>query len=216
MRTNYLFEKLCCASDDELEAIMQNGHMPNPDRLVGWEYDGWSTLPITKHLNMQKFRKGFIKVDNAPEGRQIKGYNSRMQTNGLNDLWLYQLKKEGSQIFRFFDVYPASEDPKANLYSNALLFNYNVGKNKLMEEPVKDYIVEATPNNSDVLIGKLYVLLDDLVDNVFGKLKLDKLKGKINGKKHLGPNYFILRKAERISSALEQEIKEKHFGEKHE
>jgi hypothetical protein len=183
-----LFKFLAQQGDDFLESLLQSGTMPDLDALVGHEYDGWSTLPVTKHLKMQKFRKGFLKLD---EDFYV-GYNSRMVTNDINEGWIYQLDKDGkAKRWRIFDVMPANTNPENNLYPNSLLFDYRTGRNlPILEETVRDFVVEVRPGDPTVLLGKMY--------NKFGK-------------RFVFPNYFILKRAERISSELEKRLRSQYF-----
>lgn len=194
---NNIFEQLACKPNEELEAIMRRGKMPDMGALAGWEYDGWNAFFLPKLAGMQKFRKGFLRMPD----KSIKGYNSIMKAGALNDLWVYKLSSNGTINKWFFEVYPAREDRKANLYPNALLFNYHTGKNNLVEESIRDYVVQAEPGNNEVLLGKMYFLLDDIVEG------MARGKAAIKAGKHIGGAYFMLKKAERISSALENEIK---------
>lgn len=192
-----IFETLACKCDNELEAIMRGGKMPDMDALAGREYDGWNAFFLPKLAGMQKFRKGFLKMPDE----SIKGYNSIMKAGALNDLWVYKLNSKGTINKWFFEVYPAREDRKANIYPNALLLNYHTGKNNLVEESIRDYVVQAEPGSNEVLLGKMYFLLDDIVEAITCG------RAPINSGKHIGGVYFMLRRAERISSALESEIK---------
>ncbi|MDD4878803.1 MAG: hypothetical protein PHO02_07300 [Candidatus Nanoarchaeia archaeon] len=196
MRNNN-FEQLACKSEGELEAIMRSGNMPDKDALAGWEYDEWISSPLAKIIGKQKFRKGFLIMPDS----SVKGYNSIMKPGELNDLWVYKLNSKGTINKLFFDVYPAIEGGKSNLYPNALLFNYNTGKNNLVEKSVRDYVVQAEPGKNEVLLGKMYFLLDDIAEGI------TQGKAALKSGKHIGGVYFMLRKAERISSALESEIK---------
>lgn len=183
-----VFKSLAHENDDMLEALLQQGTMPDPDEMAGWEYDGWSTLKISRYLKMQKFRKGFLKLDDD----YYVGYNSRMVTNGINEGWIYQLGKDGkAKRWRIFDVMPANSDAENNLYPNSLLFDYRTGRNlPVVEETVRDFVVEVRPGDSRLLLGKMY--------NKFGK-------------RFVFPNYFLLKRAERISSELEKRLRSQYF-----
>ena len=183
------FKSLAQESDDLLEARLQHGTMPDLSDMAGWEYDGWSTLKISKHLKMQKFRKGFLRLDDD----SYVGYNSRMVTNDINEGWIYQLDKDGkAKRWRIFDVVPSNRSPENNLYPNSLLFDYRTGKNlPIIEETVRDFVVEIMPGNSRLLLGKMYNKL---------------------GKRFVFPNYFLLKRAERISAELEKRLRDQYFG----
>lgn len=219
------FAELCHSHKDTLEEAMRNNEGPDPKLLAGYEWDGWTNLKIP----WSKFRKGFLEING-----KVIGYNSRMQSNEFNDSWLYM---PGKEPFGFFEVYPAKDDPKANIYPDSTLITYRTRKNDLVTEATKDYVVElASPKDQTILLGKMHLLLDDLVNDTLGNLlhkignfktgtvkteelcekylgALKDLKGHqfINGCKHIPipPNnpYFFLRKAEKISSAKKEEIK---------
>lgn len=225
------FAERCHSHKDELEEAMREYAGPDPGLLAGFEWDGWTNLK----LPWSKFRKGFLKLSDG----KVIGYNSRMRSNSFNDPWIYLPEKEP---FGFFEVYPAKDDPKANIYPNATLINYHTGRNDLITESTKDYLVVLdNPKDQNMLLGKMHILLDDLINDFIGNIldkigsfrtgsaKMEELLGKylgllkgykghqfIDGRKHIAmpPNnpYFFLKKAERISSAKEREIK-RYFGQ---
>lgn len=208
-----VFETLVKAGDETLEAILQNGKMPNPEELAGYEYNGYSTWWVTKPLGMAKFTKGFLKLDPnlfvGENTKRIGVYNIQTEMNELNGPWVHKRGKDGQRIhFGYGDVYPAAEDIYDNLYQNSLLINYglNPSNSKHLVRNFRDYIVCAVGNNFSVLVGKSYTVFGPKLIPV-SFMQLDKIGSYIaDGALRSMPNYFVL-----IDSGIECDKKMEKF-----
>ena len=145
-----IFYRLIAASNGELDFIFRHGIMPNLETMLGYEFDGYNTAAIAVLIG-RKFIKGFRLEHGIP-----KGYNLKAEQNGVIEPWI---PKGGA--FGFFDIYPAKDDKRFNRYQNALLFNYGTdGRNGLFTgKGLRDYVVQPYHENSDVLLGKAYMVL---------------------------------------------------------
>lgn len=194
------FEMLVKSGNDTLEAILQNGVMPQPQELAGKEYHGYSTWWVTQPLKMAKFIKGFVNLD--PElfpGRENIGvgvYNVQTETNELSGPWVPKRGKDGQRVhFGYGDVYAAKEDLFDNLYKESLLIHYglNPANSKHPVRNFRDYIVCAFGDDSSVLVGKSYTVLgpERIIPIQF--MNLPEVGGYIaNGALRTIPNYFVL------------------------
>jgi hypothetical protein len=151
------------APQAELERVMRDGVAPSFDDLVGWEWDGINVGWMPGLLGIRKFRKGFYRgpnrVASGPEPC-VHGYNIPVRQNGLNDEHHAKPSDANPKRFGFYRVYRASLSPKHNRYPNALLLDYGLGANGLDPSRfLRDYLVQVTPDSSDLLLGKAYLAL---------------------------------------------------------
>lgn len=156
------FLDLATAKEDLLEQVMRTSRSPDVRSLVGWEFKGFNTLDLTALLGFRKFKKGFYADTDvtSPNGR-IKGYNVKVKQNGIADPWEPVLSKGTPIRHGFYDVYPVDPGEPDNLYPNALLINYDSGRNPPYDPSrfLRDYLVQVYPDNPDLLLGKAYVAL---------------------------------------------------------
>lgn len=189
------FEMLVNSGNDTLESILLNGQIPNSGELAGHEYNGYSTWWITKPLGMEKFTKGFLKLDIKDETR-FGVYNIQTHSNEFGKRWVHKRDKTGQRIhFGYGDVYAAKEDLFDNLYSNSLLINYglNPSNSKHPVRNFRDYLVCADGDDSSVIIGKSFTVFgpEGIVPIKF--MNLPELGSYVaNGALRSLPNYFVL------------------------
>lgn len=196
-----LFEELATANEEMLKKCLMEGKRPSLEDIAGFEFDGisWDLQKFNKEIliklglnklppfNMVKFRKGFVTLEKYNPKERIGGYNVQIQPSGLTDSWIYKLQRNGKpKRWRFFEAYPASENPLCNLHPHALLFDYGINKNiPVVEENVRDYVVEVGPG---ILLGVMFHVFE---------------------KNHMFKNYFVLRQAEDIHPKIQDEMRRK-------
>ncbi len=149
---------LAMAPNAVLEEYMRKGEAPDVRKLVGYQFRGYNTLDLTTVLGFRKFKKGFFAEEEPKHDRSpIWGYNVDVLQNGLGEPWIPKDKAP----YGFYRVYPVDPGEKDNLYPNALLLNYGQGKNPPMDPSafLRDYLVQVSPDNDDLLLGKAFVAL---------------------------------------------------------
>lgn len=158
----YDYTALCLATNEELEDVMRLGAQPDPARIAGWEFKGYNTLDLTSTLGFRKFKKGFYQEDPAADPKDgIEGYNVQVVQNGLGDDWFDKIKQGHSIKHAFYDCYPVNLNETDNKYPNALLVNYDCGRNPPLDpsSSLRDYLVKPYEDNDDLMLGKAYVAL---------------------------------------------------------
>jgi hypothetical protein len=145
---------LSTSSDEILEEVMLAGKAPDLTKIAGWEFRGYNSMDLTTVLGFRKFKKGFYK-----DADGVKGYNVKVKQNGLIDPWVDIIKKGNSVKHGWYDVYPVRAEEVDSLYPDALLLNYNSERNPVVDPSrvLRDYLVQADPDNPDLLLGKAYV-----------------------------------------------------------
>ncbi|MDP3275784.1 MAG: hypothetical protein Q8Q09_11350 [Deltaproteobacteria bacterium] len=146
---------------DQLDAIMREGTAPSFDSLLGWEFDGLNVGAIPGLLGIRKFRKGFYKGSArtafGPEPF-IQGYNTPIRSNPIDQPHVAQPSESSPKRFGFYRVHPSALNPEFSRYPNALLLDYGLGANGLDPSRfLRDYLVQVTPENPDILLGKAYL-----------------------------------------------------------
>lgn len=152
----YTYEGLAKSSESELKKIMQEGVTPKFEDLVGWEFRGWNVPYITRILGFQKFKKGFYLGPNQRiDGREISGYNVVVVQNRFDEPWIAKPSEDAPKRHGFYIVYKVRPEDKDNLFQNALLLNYGLGKNPLWHPArlLRDYLVQPDPDNRDLFLG---------------------------------------------------------------
>ena len=181
----HTFESLAKSDKKTLEEIMRKGTLPDPDSLVGWEFDGYNLTFMADILGIRKFRKGFYKTlakkvcgSCSCEVDAYKGYNVKMKQNRFEKPWEY--KNDEPERFGWFDIitcFTSYED--LALYPNAVLLHYGLDeRNTLFEgKMLRDFLVQVNKSDKDHYLGKAYNTI---------------------GKKLVMPSYFILKRAEKV------------------
>jgi hypothetical protein len=150
-------------SDATRDAVMRAGVAPEFSSLAGWEFDGTNTGAITDLVGIRKFRKGFYEgAPRVPEGPQpfLQGYNVVVAQDGIGKPHVAVPSEAAAKRHGFYRVHavdPASAD---NVYPNALLLDYGLGRNGI--EPsglLRDYLVQVYADDANLLLGRAYVAL---------------------------------------------------------
>ena len=151
------FRALAQASAGRLEQILRASKGPPMESLVGFEWRGYTTSWRTKLLGLQKFIKGFFRVEN-----DVEGYNTPVLQNGLDDPWLHLPTAAAPKRFGFYRVAQVDRESTDNLYLEAILLDYGASPRNAsyrIERLLRDYVVQPHPENLDLLLGKAYLAL---------------------------------------------------------
>lgn len=151
--TDWTFDSLRSASNRELEQVMRGGAAPALASLAGWEFRGFNTSPVAELIRSRKFKKGFEEVPGDP--RRLMGYNVTVHQNGRHGPWLPVLRRGEPQRGFPFAVLAC---PAGDRYPDGLLLDYAL-PGKLPRDPsylLRDYMVQVSPGNPDLLLGKAY------------------------------------------------------------
>jgi len=148
------YEGLARSSNHVLAAIFDSGVEPSLDALEGYEWRGYNIALLVRLLGIQKFIKGFFRLDGL-----IEGYNIPVQQNGLNGPWIHQPSVENPKRYAFYVVTHVDTTSPDNLYPQALFLNYGASPRnprRAVERLLRDYLVQPDPQNPDLLLGKAY------------------------------------------------------------
>lgn len=159
---SWTYEELCTSEQDVLEQIMKEGLTPKLEDLAGYEFKGFNTLDLTSILGFRKFKKGFYWAEGTgPEAKILKGYNVKIVQNAMIDEWIDIMKHGRPACHGFYRVFPPAETRAYNDYPNAVLIDYSAGDNPLLDPSkfLRDYLVQVSPTNRDLFLGKAYVAL---------------------------------------------------------
>src|SRR5258705_10988483 len=155
--TSERYRELARTSNTGLEAILRAGKGPALEKLVGSEWCGYNTPPLTKLLGIQKFIKGFFQ---GPQG--VEGYNTPAVQNGIDGPWLAQPSPKAPRRFGFYTVTRVDRAARDNFYPEALLLDYGASlRNQAggIERALRDYLAQPDARNPDILLGKAYFAL---------------------------------------------------------
>jgi len=148
------YEGLALSSNQALEKIFISGIEPTLEPLVGYEWRGYNIALLARLLGIQKFIKGFFRLDGL-----IEGYNIPVQQNGLTGPWIHQPSVENPKRYAFYVVTRVDTTSPDNLYPHALFLNYGASlrnPRRAVERLLRDYLVQPDPQNPDLLLGKAY------------------------------------------------------------
>ena len=149
-------EDLAKLSADELWKIFNGGKTPDFEKLKGWEFRGWNVPLFAKLIGIQKFQKGFF----AKDGKTAFGYNIPQKQNGAGQPWECKPSNEAPKRFGFYSVKKVESGGVENKHPRALILNYGDGRNSLFEGAfLRDYVVQADPDNDDLYLGAAYLAL---------------------------------------------------------
>lgn len=156
----YDYTSICLATPAMLEDIMRCGTRPDLEALAGWEFRGFNTPELFALLGIKKFKKGFYRDAAAAPGR-IQGYNVKIRQNRFGEPWVDEMKGADSIKFGWYNVYPVDLSEPDMKYPNAVLINYNCGKNFALDPTrmLRDYLVQVYPDNPDLYLGKAFLAL---------------------------------------------------------
>lgn len=146
----HTFEQLQKSDDRQLEAILQAGKSPSFEEMEDWEFKGFNTPWWAKVVGIQRFKKGFFK-----RGTLYFGYNIPVAQGAPAGVWKCKPSDESPKRFGFYEVIPAD-----SRYPHALLLDYGKGGNGLRPEGLlRDYLVQVSPDDPTLLLGKAYLQL---------------------------------------------------------
>jgi hypothetical protein len=156
------YETLAGSSDDLREEVLLQGTAPAFEELEGWEFRGYNVSAASELIRARKFKKGFYADPTNPA--MLLGYNVKVEQNGLLNPWIDQLQHGAPVRHALYAVYPVRADEKDKLYPNALMLNYGMGQNPPFDPSrvLRDYLVQVSVDNSDLLLGKAYAALGPL------------------------------------------------------
>ncbi len=151
------YEDLARAKNQALEEVFCSGRAPSPDSLAGYEWRGYNMALMPRLLGIQKFIKGFYKLDGRCEG-----YNMPVKQNGLAGPWIHQPSAEAPKRYAFYTVTAVDPSSADHLYPQALLIDYGshpLNPRSGPERLLRDYLVQPDPSNPDLMLGKAYLAL---------------------------------------------------------
>jgi len=149
-------EDLAHLPTDELWQIFNHGRTPDFEKLKGWEFRGWNVPVFAKLIGIQKFQKGFF----VKEGKLPFGYNIPQKQNGAEQPWQSKPANDNPKRFGFYSVKKVESGGVEDKHPHALILNYGDGKNSLFEGAfLRDYVVQADPDNDDLYLGAAYIAL---------------------------------------------------------
>ena len=128
----------------ELAAVMASGHHFDPQAAAGWVYRGTSLgLPrIVERLSWIKFAKAFHR---EPSG--VRGWNMRVEQDGLDRPWRAKLRNQRPITFGGFDV--VDDDGRITLD-----YRGERGPIRVLRDPIV-----ALDDQADILFGRSLVSL---------------------------------------------------------
>jgi len=152
----YTYESLAKMSESRLRRIMVDGVTPKFEDLVGWAFRGWNIPRITRILGFQKFKKGFyLGPKQSVDGREISGFNIVVVQNKFEEPWIAIPNEDSPKRHGFYIAYKVRPEEPDNMFPNALLLNYGLGKNPWWNPAglLRDYLVQPDPENRDLFLG---------------------------------------------------------------
>jgi len=142
-------------STEQLEEIFQKGLTPDPEKLVGWEFNGYNIPFIAKLIGVKKFKKGFYQ-----QGDEYWGYNIPVEQNPVDQPWQCRPSDDNPRRYAFYSVKPVTAQGKENKEPGALILNYGDGRNPVWEGSLlRDYLKQVDPDNDDLYLAKVYIAL---------------------------------------------------------
>jgi hypothetical protein len=131
----------------QLERLLEQGHAVDPSELDDTEYCGVSLgLPaFVERLTWKKFKKVFHR-----DGEVLRGWNVRLQQNGLGAPWLPLMKGSEPRTFGHFRVVDDS---------GTLLLDYGKGNNHRLDPigALRDPLVALNEGSTELLLGGSYL-----------------------------------------------------------
>lgn len=133
----------------ELETVFLRGHMPELERLAGWEFRGMNTPRWARTAGIRKFVKGFERRD----GGQIVGYNRPVEQDADDRPWRPRARR-----FGWYRVAPVDATARDNAYLHAVLLDYGRGGNRPWDPTrgLRDYLVQIESGDDSLYLGKAY------------------------------------------------------------
>lgn len=132
---------------------MRSSAAPGADAIVGYEWAGYNTAPMTVLLGNRKFIKAFERGSGG-----VEGYNMLAAGTRLDEPWVRRVAERERSKLGFYAVRASGEH--GGTYPNAAFIDYAARP----EQPwfvraIDDYLVQPDPSDPDVLLGKAYLTL---------------------------------------------------------
>lgn len=143
--------QLLRASRDELRALLASGHPIAADSLDDTLYRGISLgLPgWVERLTWKKFAKVFHR---DPATQQLRGFNVRIEQDGLDQPWRARMRRGRPWTFGHF-VVVADRD--------RLLLDYSACSTRAADplRALRDPLVALVPGSAELLLGWSYLAI---------------------------------------------------------
>jgi hypothetical protein len=144
----------------QLREVMNRGHAIEPSALEGMAYQGVSLgMPrLFEELSWKKFQKTFHR---DPRSGALRGWNVRLEQNGLDEPCVPKTKDGAPFTFGHFEVVPAHETP-AGLREgfDGLMIDYGRGENGAdVTSVLRDPLVAVNEGDASLLLGYSIVAL---------------------------------------------------------
>lgn len=143
--------ELLAASRRELRALLEGGHPIDPAQLADTVYRGISLgLPAwVERLSWKKFAKAFHR---DPQTKQLRGWNIRIEQDGLDRPWRERTRRGATWTFGHFAVVSDR---------GHLLLDYGGGSNHRIDplQVVRDPLVALEAGSVEQLLGWSYLAI---------------------------------------------------------
>ena len=196
-RLSYL-DLVQVVNDATRHRVMQEGVAPSFESLAGWEFAGTNTGGASDLLGIRKFKKGFYAgAPRVTEGPQpyIQGYNVIVEQNGVGKPHIATPTEATAKRHGFYRVHAVIPGATDNVYPNALLLDYGLGRNGI--EPsglLRDYLVQVYADDPDLLLGRAFFAVAGMRihggyfvlarDNRFDYSSLERASLELRGRHH--------------------------------
>jgi len=142
----------------ELREVLRGGHSFEPAAVAGSRYRGISLgLPSwVEALSWKKFAKCFTTTDSG----SVRGWNQRIEQDGLDQDWTPLMNKEGTpRSFGFFELLPPAQDSLPVGLEHSCLIHYGRGRNRGLDPTslLRDPLVSLEEGGADLLFGWTYL-----------------------------------------------------------
>lgn len=149
---------LLAMSRKQLRELLADGHSFDPSALAGSRYRGISLgLPRwVEALSWKKFAKCFVN----DEVGGVRGWNQRIEQDGLEAAWTPMRTKDGSpHNFGFFEVLPPAQQGVPAGLEHSCLVHYGRGRNRRLDPTrlLRDPLVSLEQGSSNLLLGWSYI-----------------------------------------------------------
>lgn len=142
---------LLAASSSELRSLLRGGHPIDPSRLDDTTYRGISLgLPAwVERLSWKKFAKAFHR---DPLTKQLRGWNIRIEQDGLERPWRGRMRRGTLWTFGHFAVVRDRD---------RLLLDYGAGGNRRTDplRMLRDPLVALAADSVELLLGWSYLAI---------------------------------------------------------
>ncbi|MEM9072077.1 MAG: hypothetical protein AAGE52_26460 [Myxococcota bacterium] len=155
--------ELHAMDNDALCDVLVHGHPIDPNELADRDYRGVSlgVWEVVKRLSWTKFRKSFYR---DPTTQALRGWNVRMQQNGLEGPDLPVLRRGVPLTFGHYAVVPTRgyampRRKGAPVFCHrGLMLDYGLGRgNPPHLRSLRDPIVAVQPGDASLLLGWTYL-----------------------------------------------------------